>query len=40
MYHKHPDRRAGPRRESETGGLRRTNANPDRRRGRGRRNSD
>lgn len=40
VYHKHIDRRAGPRRESESGSLRRQSANPERRRGRGRRSTD
>jgi hypothetical protein len=40
VYHKHADRRAGPRRESESSSLRRQSANPERRRGRGRRSTD
>jgi hypothetical protein len=40
VYHKHADRRTGPRRESESSSLRRQSANPERRRGRGRRSTD
>jgi hypothetical protein len=39
-YRKHPDRRAGPRRESDTTGLRRSGPTPERRGGRGRRSTD
>jgi hypothetical protein len=40
VYRKHPDRRAGPRREADSSDLRRSNPNPERRRGRGRRSTD
>ncbi|HXY97864.1 MAG TPA: hypothetical protein VEH00_12930 [Steroidobacteraceae bacterium] len=40
-YRKHPDRRAGPRRESEASGIRSSSpVKPDRRAGRGRRSTD
>jgi len=39
-YRKHPDRRAGPRRELEVTGIRRSAPSPERRGGRGRRSSD
>ena len=39
-YRKHPDRRAGPRREADASGLRRSSPNADRRKGRGRRSTD
>jgi hypothetical protein len=41
VYRKHPDRRAGPRRESEASGIRSASpVKPDRRAGRGRRSTD
>jgi hypothetical protein len=40
VYRKHPDRRAGPRREADTTGLRRSGPTPERRSSRGRRSSD
>ena len=40
VYRKHPDRRAGPRRETETSGLKRSNTSPERRRSPGRRGTD
>lgn len=40
VYRKHPDRRAGPRREAETTGLRRSSPTPERRGSRGRRGTD
>jgi hypothetical protein len=40
VYRKHPDRRAGPRREAEISALRRSSPNPERRRSRGRRSTD
>jgi len=39
-YRKHPDRRAGPRRESDTTGLKRAGPGQERRGGRGRRSTD
>lgn len=39
-YRKHADRRAGPRREEESSGLRRSSPTPERRASRGRRSSD
>jgi len=40
VYRKHADRRAGPRREEETSGLRRSSPTPERRARRGRRSTD
>jgi hypothetical protein len=40
VYRKHPDRRAGPRREADTTGLRRSSPTPERRGSRGRRSKD
>jgi hypothetical protein len=40
VYRKHPDRRAGPRRETDTIGLRRPSTAPERRSSRGRRSTD
>jgi hypothetical protein len=40
VYRKHPDRRAGPRREEEASGLRRSSPSPERRARRGRRSTD
>lgn len=40
VYRKYADRRAGPRREAESSGLRRSSPNPERRRARGRRSTD
>jgi hypothetical protein len=40
VYRKHPDRRAGPRREADTIGLKRSSPSPERRSGRGRRTTD
>ncbi len=40
VYRKHSDRRAGPRREEEASGLRRSSPTPERRGGRGRRSTD
>jgi hypothetical protein len=39
VYRKHSDRRAGPRREADTSGLKRSSI-PERRGGRGRRSTD
>lgn len=39
-YRKYADRRIGERREGQSSGLRRTSPQPERRRSRGRRNSD
>lgn len=40
VYRKYADRRAGPRREAEDSGLRRSSPQPERRRNRGRRSTD
>jgi len=40
VYRKHADRRAGPRREVDTTGLRRSIPTPERRSSRGRRSTD
>jgi hypothetical protein len=40
VYRKYADRRAGPRRETESSGLRRSSPNPERRISRGRRKTD
>lgn len=40
VYRKHPDRRAGPRREIDSSGLRRVSPNPERRKSSGRRSTD
>jgi hypothetical protein len=40
VYRKYEDRRAGPRREAEASGLRRSSPSPERRRTRGRRSTD
>ncbi len=39
-YRKHSDRRAGPRREIDTTGIRRSSPTPERRSSRGRRSTD
>jgi hypothetical protein len=40
VYRKFPDRRAGPRREADTTGIKRSAPTPERRGGRGRRSTD
>lgn len=40
VYRKHEDRRAGPRREAEASGLKRSSPDPERRRASGRRRGD
>jgi len=40
VYRKHPDRRAGPRREEDATGLKRSSPSPERRSRRGRRSMD